>query len=207
MIRGSCGGNGVINAVRFHHTPDITVINQRQYDAHNTLYKGYVSQINKITEELSKASAEVKKDANTTNGLYRGLKRGETYALNGVILHELYFRNIGGLCQSPSKEILDLFQTYFGGYDCWKEDFIATAKCSRGWAILAYDQRCKMLRNISLDDHDTGEVVLSLPILVLDMYEHAYMIQYGIEKMNYINAFIENIHWDILSQRVMHYQL
>ena len=197
----------MINAVRFHHTPDITVINQRQYDAHNTLYKGYVTQINKITDELSKVSADVKKEANTTDGEYRGLKRGETYALNGVILHELYFRNIGGLCQAPSKEILDMLQKYFGGYEQWKEDFIATAKASRGWTVLAYDQRSSILRNLSLDDHDTGAVVLSLPILVLDMYEHAYMIQYGIEKMNYINAFIENIHWDILRQRVLNYQL
>ncbi len=197
----------MINAIRFHHTPDITVINQRQYNAHNTLYKGYVNQINMITEELSKVSLDIMKDANTTDGYYRGLKRGETYALNGVILHELYFRNIGGFNQVPDQTILDIFEKCFGGYEQWREHFVATAKASRGWVVLVYDQRCKMFRNLSLDDHDTGDVVLALPILVLDMYEHAYFIQYGIDKINYINAFLENIHWDIIKQRLLHYQL
>ena len=197
----------MINAVRFHHTPDITVINQRQYDAHNTLYTGYVNQINKITDELRCLAPEKRMEANTTNGYYRGLKRGETYALNGVILHELYFRNIGGFHQCPSKEVQEMFQSYFGSLEEWKEDFIATAKASRGWVVLSFDQRSKTLRNISLDDHDTGDVVMALPVLVLDMYEHAYNIQYGIDKMSYINAFIENIHWDIVRQRILHYQL
>ncbi len=197
----------MINAVRFHHTPDITVINQRQFDAHNTLYKGYVDQINMITEELLKIAPEIREKANTTGGGYRGLKRGEAYALNGVILHELYFRNIGGFNQSPCNEILTMLEIYFGGYDEWKECFIATAKASRGWVVLVYDQRCKILRNLSLDDHETGNAVLSLPILVLDMYEHAYNIQYGIDKAKYINAFMENIHWDIIKQRVFNYQL
>ena len=197
----------MINAVRFHHTPDITVVNQRQYDAHNTLYKGYVNQINIITEELRRISTVKKEEANVVNGEYRGLVRGEVYALNGVILHELYFRNIGGFNQSPTTEVQELFGKSFGGYEKWKEHFIATANASRGWVVLAFDQRGKVLRNLSLDDHETGNAMLSLPILVLDMYEHAYMIQYGINKMNYINAFMENIHWDLVKQRLLHYQL
>ena len=197
----------MINEVRFHHTPDITVINQRQYDAHNTLYKGYVRQINLITEELNRVTPEQKREANTTDGCYRGLKRGEVFAINGVILHELYFRNIGGFNQNPSKELQDMLLRYFGGYEQWRDSFVATAKASRGWVVLAFDQRSKLLRNLSLDDHETGNVVLSLPILVLDMYEHAYTIQYGIDKVNYITAFMENIHWDIIKQRVLQYQL
>ncbi len=197
----------MINAVKFTYTPDITVVNQCQFKAHVMLYNGYVTQTNKITEELANIPTEKKEEANTTNGLYRGLKRGESYAVNGVVLHELYFRNIGGFNQNPSEEMLAILDKYFGDYEQWRQQFIATAKASRGWVVLAYDQRSKRLRNLSLDDHETGNVVLSLPILVLDMYEHAYNIQYGIDKMNYINAFMENIHWDILKQRIHHYAL
>lgn len=197
----------MINAVKFYHTPDITVINQQQYTAHNILYQGYVNQVNLITEELHKSSPESMENANTTDGTYRGLKRGESFAVNGVILHELYFRNIGGFCQKPSKEILDMLGKSFGDFEEWKKSFIASAKASRGWVVLAFDQRSKILRNVSFDDHETGAIVLSLPILVLDMYEHAYFMQYGVEKLKYINGFMENIHWDIIKQRVLNYKL
>lgn len=192
----------IIDAVKFTRTPDITVINQEQFDAHYGLYTGYVNSINQITEKLAVVSEEDKKAANTTNGVYRGLKRGETYALNGVMLHELYFRNIGGTITEPNDTVRRLIDQYYANMEVWAEDFIATAKASRGWAILCFEQRTHMLRNISLDTHDDGMVTFILPLIVLDMYEHAYMIQYGTDKSKYIKAFMQNIHWDIVSQRI-----
>lgn len=192
----------MIEPVRFSYTPDITVINQRQFSIHNDIYKGYVNNTNIIGEELANASPDLRAGANTTNGLYRRLKRGESFALNGVILHELYFRNLGGVLREPGENVRRLIEKYFNTYENWVEDFVSTAKASRGWAILCYEQRTNSLRNISLDTHDEGMVVLMLPLIVLDVYEHAYFIQYENQKEKYIRAFMENIHWEIVNQRM-----
>lgn len=191
----------VINPVRFPYTPDVTVVNQRQFDAHYKLYEGYVNSINDITSELNDIDDQCLQTSNTTNGYFRGLKRGESYAINGVILHELYFRNIGGRNTNPTRELMQLITDYFGSIHEWEENFIATGMASRGWTVLCYEQRTKSLRNISYDLHDSGGVVLELPLLVLDVYEHAYFMQYGTKKREYIEAFMRNIHWDIVKQR------
>ncbi|MBB2182910.1 superoxide dismutase [Lachnospiraceae bacterium MD1] len=192
----------MIEKVQFIHTDDITVVNQEQFEAHMRLYEGYVTNINKIDEELIRGNAQ-RDQANTTFSYYRELKRGETFALNGVILHELYFENIGGTETEPDQTSRAKLERDFGSFDQWKEDFIATAKASRGWAVLSFDQRSGRLRNISLDAHDLGNIAYSAPILVLDMYEHAYFLQYADKKVDYINNFMNNINWTVVSGRMM----
>lgn len=195
----------MIRKVNFTYTNDITVINKEQFDAHMRLYEGYVNNINKIDEILYNNIEQRKPDlienANATFSFFRELKRGETYALDGVILHELYFDNIGGN-QEPDKQVHDILNRDFGSYKNWQEDFVATAKASRGWAMLAYDQRSERYRNISLDAHDHGNIAYSAPILVLDVYEHAYFLQYADNKAEYINNFMKNIKWSEVSQRI-----
>lgn len=192
----------MIEKVQFIHTDDITVVDQEQFEAHMRLYEGYVTNINKIDEELIRGNAQ-RDQANTTFSYYRELKRGETFALNGVILHELYFENIGGTETEPDQTSRAKLERDFGSFDQWKEDFIATAKASRGWAVLSFDQRSGRLRNISLDAHDLGNIAYSAPILVLDMYEHAYFLQYADKKVDYINNFMNNINWTVVSGRMM----
>lgn len=191
-----------ISAVDFLYTSDIRAINKEQFEEHYKLYEGYVKQINAITRQLANISEEELKKANGINGVFRGLKRGESFALNGVILHELYFYNLGGFQVEPDEEIKQFIATYFGSYEKWKENFIATGLVSRGWAILCYDQRGKMLRNISLDEHDRGNIEFGLPIVVMDVYEHAYFLQYGTDKKTYLEAFLSNINWEIVKNRV-----
>lgn len=192
----------MIEKVQFIHTDDITVVNQEQFEAHMRLYEGYVTNINKIDEELIRGNAQ-RDQANTTFSYYRELKRGETFALNGVILHELYFENIGGTETEPDQTTRAKLERDFGSFEQWKDDFIATAKASRGWAVLSFDQRSGRLRNISLDAHDLGNIAYSAPILVLDMYEHAYFLQYADKKVDYINNFMNNINWTVVSGRMM----
>jgi Fe-Mn family superoxide dismutase len=143
-----------------------------------------------------------REQSNSTFSYYRELKRGETYALDGVILHELYFENIGGTTSQPDHITRELLENDFGSYQSWQEDFVATAKASRGWAVLTYDQRSNRLRNISLDAHDLGNIAYSAPILILDMYEHAYFLQYADNKAKYITNFMNNINWQVISGRV-----
>jgi Fe-Mn family superoxide dismutase len=191
----------MIDKVQFHYTEDITVVNQDQFEAHMRLYEGYVTNINKIDDILSNGDAQ-RDQANTTFSWYRELKRGETFALDGVILHELYFENIGGNSEAPDTETAGMLEESFGSVEKWQEDFIATAKASRGWAVLCLDQRSMRLRNISLDAHDVGNIAYSAPVLVLDMYEHAYFLQYADKKVDYINAFMKNINWNVVGERM-----
>ncbi len=191
----------MIEKIPFTYSEDITVVKREQYEAHMRLYEGYVNQINKNDSILSQGEAQ-RDQANTTFGWYRELKRGETFALDGVILHELYFENIGGETRELNEEIIVSIEQDFGSIERWTEDFTATAKASRGWAILCYDQRSRSLRNISLDQHDLGNIAYSAPILVLDMYEHAYFLQYADNKAEYIKNFMENINWTVVSGRM-----
>lgn len=191
----------MIEKVHFTYTDDITVVNRDQFEVHLRLYEGYVNNINKIDGELAHGNAQ-RDQANTTFSYYRELKRGETYALNGVILHELYFENIGGNTPEPSRKVAEKIYRDFGNYENWQEDFIATAKASRGWAMLALDQRSARLRNISLDAHDLGVIAYSAPFLIIDMYEHAYFLQYADKKVDYIHNFMKNINWNVVADRM-----
>lgn len=192
----------MIEGMNFEYTHDITVVNREQFEVHVRLYEGYVKKINEIDVILQNNPRREK--ANSTFSFFRECKRGETYALNGVILHELYFENVGGgegvNVANPSVSVQ--LEMDFGSYNNWEEDFIATAKASRGWAVLCYDQRSQRLRNISLDAHDLGNIAYSAPILVLDVYEHAYFLQYADDKTEYINRFMENINWEVVINRM-----
>lgn len=192
-----------IEMVEFIYSDDVTVISKPQFEAHMNLYKGYINKYNEVEEKLS-TNAE-RASANSTYSHFRGLKRGESYALDGVILHELYFENIGGQDEELRHEqddLINAIEKFYNTFDQWKEDFIATAKASRGWVVFCYDQRTKTLKNSSLDAHDLGNLVLCFPILVLDMYEHAYFLDYADNKSEYIDNFMKNINWDIVHRRI-----
>ena len=191
--------NSNITAVPFnYHTK---VISQKAFNNHITLYHGYVDKTNEITKKLATVSDADLNAANATYSLYRGLKCGERFALDGVILHELYFQNLVSKKSEIGAKTDSLMQLYFGGYKNWQNAFTASAKSARGWCILAYDQRTKSCRNIVTDSHDDGLVCGMYPLLVLDMYEHAYMTDFGIDKASYITKFIENVPWDVVEKR------
>lgn len=189
-----------IEKMQFRYTEDITAVNQKQYEEHLKLYEGYINKINEIDGLLT--TSPDYEGANATYSKFRALKRGETFALDGVILHELYFENMGGNLKEPEILTLRSLADSYPTFEDWKQDFIATGKASRGWAILCWDQRSRKFRNISLDAHDVGNVTLSFPILVMDVYEHAYFGQYGTDKAAYINAFMNNIDWQCINHRM-----
>jgi Fe-Mn family superoxide dismutase len=175
------------------------VVTRKQFDDHLILYNGYVKKTNEIAQTL--ATNPEYASANATQSHYRGLKRGQTYALDGVILHELYFENLGDKTTPIGKKTQHLMDTYFGGTDKWKEDFIACATSARGWCVFAFEQRTKACHNFLFDSHDDGQITLAYPLIVLDMYEHAYFLDYGTDKAAYINRFISQIPWDAVEKR------
>ncbi|HYE11980.1 MAG TPA: superoxide dismutase [Patescibacteria group bacterium] len=188
-----------LEKINFQYNNTINAVSKVQYDVHLALYEGYVNKINEIWRELN--SAPDRESANATYSKYRGLKKGETYALNGVILHELYFDNLGGSNNTLGGAALTLINQFFGSYENWKEDFIACGKATRGWAVLAYDQRSKSLVNILCDSHDEGNVWNAYPLIIMDVYEHAYFVDYQNKKADYIDKFMLDINWDAVNRR------
>jgi Fe-Mn family superoxide dismutase len=159
---------------------------------HDVLYAGYVKKINEIRSKVPTANLD---EANATFSLIRELKFEETFAANGVKLHEGYFDTLGG-DGVPKGKIVDLIKEDFGSYEAWEKEFRALGICARGWVVLAYDWDERKLRNYLCDAHNQGGIWGCTPLLILDVYEHAYFLDYGTARKNYIEAFMKNIDWN-----------
>lgn len=166
---------------------------------HFVLYQGYVKNTNKIMETLERLLAEGR--ANTVE--YSELKRRLAWEFDGMRLHELYFENLGGRGNIQGKAtLLRKITESFGSYEAWEEDFKATASLRGiGWAVLYQDNSNGSLNNFWIDEHHIGHPVDRTPLLVLDAWEHAYILDYGLKRGEYIKAFFENIDWDVVSCR------
>ncbi|HLV08976.1 MAG TPA: Fe-Mn family superoxide dismutase [Halanaerobiales bacterium] len=184
-----------ISPRRFNFS-DVKGISRDQLQQHYQLYLGYIRSQENILSILEREKPG--------NNQYRGLKEGETYSLDGIILHELYFRNLGQSSMRPDGRLLELMERDFGSYSEWINDFLRTGELARGWAVLAYNYRDERLHNFMQDAHNIGAVWHSTPLLVLDVYEHAYMIDFGINKEMYLQVFRRNIDWEVVNERFKH---
>lgn len=166
---------------------------------HFKLYEGYVKNTNELLEKLNRW----KEDGGASPYDYAGFKRRLGWEFDGMRLHELYFDNLGGKGGLDSKSALSTAITaQFGSFDRWKKDFIATGLMRGiGWAILYYDPEQKQLINCWINEHDVGHLATGQPILVMDVFEHAYITQYGLDRTQYIDAFFANIDWTTVSSR------
>lgn len=162
---------------------------------HFTLYQGYVTNTNKLLEELS----ELTKSDKTGTPAYAELKRRFGWEFNGMRLHELYFRNMvksGGTVDHDSDFYKKLVGD-FGSYENWEKDFKSTgAMRGIGWVILYFDFESNRMFNIWVNEHDFGHLAGCKPLLVLDVFEHAYMLDYGLKKADYIEAFFKAVDWE-----------
>ncbi len=176
-------------------------ISERQLtEHHGVLYKGYVLKLNEI-RKLQQTADPGK--ANQTYSDLRALKIEETFALNGIKLHEAYFDNLGGKGGKAYGPAHSLLERDFGSFEKWASDFKATGLAVRGWVVLAYDLNYSTLYNFGSDSHNLGPIWNAAPVLVLDTYEHAYMIDYGVRRAPYIEAFMNNIEWDVVNERLL----
>jgi Fe-Mn family superoxide dismutase len=167
---------------------------------HDTHYAGYVSKRNEIEAELSKAD---RSKANANYSSFRSLKLEETWNGDGAVLHELYWQTIGGDGKyDEGMSIIKKIGDDFGSFNAWKDDMVATAKVARGWAALCIDEMSDgKLRNFLFDVHNQGGIVGSVPLLVVDVFEHAYYHKFGPDRGAYLNAFIGNIDWKGVEER------
>jgi Fe-Mn family superoxide dismutase len=167
---------------------------------HFTLYQGYVTNTNKLTDIL----AAMLKEGKTATPEYSELKRRFGFEFDGMRLHEYYFENSGG--KEPldkSGPLAKKLAAAFGSYDAWEQDFRATgAMRGIGWVVLYQDDVTGALFNQWINEHEVGHLAGCRPILVMDVFEHAYMIDYGLKRADYIGSFFKNINWKTVESRI-----
>lgn len=167
---------------------------------HFKLYQGYVNNTNKLIETLQKMLDE----GNTSSPEFAELKRRIGWEFNGMRLHELYFGNISKEKKKlPENSSLykKMVETFGNGQKC-HDDFVAVgAMRGIGWVIMYYDKIADRIFNTWINEHDLGHLSGCTPLLVMDVFEHAFIMDYGMDRKSYINAFVEAIDWDIVSKR------
>jgi len=167
---------------------------------HFTLYQGYVTNTNKLADTL----AQMLKEGKTAVPEYAELKRRFGWEFDGMRLHEYYFENLGakeaiGNSGKLAKKLTDAF----GSYEEWQKDFKGVgAMRGIGWVTLYQDMASGNLFNCWINEHDAGHLVGCNPILILDVFEHAFMIDYGLKRADYITAFFKNINWKAAEGRL-----
>jgi Fe-Mn family superoxide dismutase len=167
---------------------------------HFTLYQGYVTNTNKVMETL----AQMLKEGRTASPEFAELKRRLGWEFNGMRLHEYYFENLGGKGGlDKSGKLYKKMSQDFGSYETWEKDFRAVgAMRGIGWAVLYQDKMTGGLINFWINEHDVGHPAGCTPILILDVFEHAFMIDYGLKRPDYIEAFFKNINWKAAEGRL-----
>ena len=170
--------------------------------SHIDLYHGYVETFNRISAELDSASRE---NANANHSEYRSLKIDETYNMNAAYLHELYFSNISDLQSEISMDSLAYMRLArdFGTFDAWQKDFIACCMSSRcGWAITYFNTYLQRYMNCPIDLHSLNVPVGCYPIVVMDMWQHAYYRDYLNDSKVYVYGMMKQLRWPVIESRI-----
>jgi len=174
-------------------------LSQRLIESHyENNYGGALNRLNAITEKLESLDF-----AATPGYVINGLKREEFIALNSTLLHELYFACLGGDGRKLGESVAEAITRDFGSVDRWRSEFVAMAGAlagGSGWVLLTYVPRDRRLVNQNASDHGQS-IAGGLPILALDMYEHAYHLDFGANATAYIDAFMRNIDWNAVETR------
>jgi len=167
---------------------------------HFTLYQGYVTNTNKVMDILN----QMLRDGKTATPEYAELKRRLGWEFNGMRLHEYYFENLGGKGgMNKEGKLAKKMAEDFGSYETWEKDFKAVgAMRGIGWTVLYQDITNGKLINFWINEHDVSHPAGCNPILIMDVFEHAFMIDYGLKRADYIEAFFKNINWSVVEARL-----
>jgi Fe-Mn family superoxide dismutase len=179
-------------------------ISRTTMDAHFRLYQGYVQKRNEILARLADVDLEA---GNQVYSDVRALKVDLTFAVGGIKNHEIYFEHLGGEGGSASGAIAGLIDRDFGGFDKWRADLKATGMAGRGWAWTAYDWDEGRLFNYVGDAQNTFPVWNATPLVALDVYEHAYFLDYQTDRAAYIEAFFRNLDWGVVNGWISSYRI
>ena len=179
-------------------------ISRESVEAHYKLYEGYVNKRNEILEKLDGV------DLSSGNQVYseiRALKVELSFAVGGIKNHEIYFEHLGGDGGDPVDAFAGLVERDFDSAQAWREDLKATGMAGRGWAWTAYDWDEGRLFNYIGDAQNTFPIWNATPLVALDVYEHAYFLDYRTDRASYIDAFFDNLDWATVNDWVSKYQI
>ena len=194
------GGNFMYTAKDYSKLIGMEGFSETLLRNHFTLYQGYVTNTNKILESL----AQMVKEDKATTPEWAELKRRMGWEFNGMRLHEYYFENLGS--KGPIKKDGKLGKKLaedFGSYETWEKAFKAVGSMRGiGWAVLYQDNTNGRLINFWINEHDVGHPAGCNPLLILDIFEHAFMIDYGLKRADYMAAFFKNINWTAVEGRL-----
>jgi Fe-Mn family superoxide dismutase len=177
-------------------------ISRASVEAHYKLYQGYVNKRNEILRRLGEVDLAA---ANQVFSEIRALKVDLTFAIGGVKNHEVYFEHLGGDGGEPDGAIGALIARDFGSIAAWRADLKATGMAGRGWAWTAYDWDEERLFNFIGDAQNTFPIWNATPLVALDVYEHAYFLDYQTDRGSYIDAFFANLDWGVVNGWVARY--
>lgn len=166
---------------------------------HDVLYAGYVKKYNEIVEKIKTVDLE------STNGTFSDLRElfvEKNFALNGIKLHESYFDNMTDQPSEIDGNIKKMIEDRWGSVEKWQAEFSALGIAARGWVVLAFDYNLGQLENYLYDVHNQGGVADTELVLVMDVYEHAYFLDYATARKDYIAAFMAAIDWKVVNGRV-----
>ena len=171
-------------------------ISRTSIEAHHRLYQGYVGKRNEI---LAKLETVDRSGANQVYSELRALKIDLSFAIGGIKNHEIYFAHLGGEGGDPNGAIDDLIRRDFGSVAAWRDDLKATGMAGRGWAWTVYDWDEQRLFNHIGDAQNTYAVWNAAPLVALDVYEHAYFLDFQTDRGSYIDAFFANLDWSVVN--------
>jgi Fe-Mn family superoxide dismutase len=179
-------------------------ISRESVEAHYKLYQGYVAKRNEILGKLAGVDLAA---GNQVYSEVRALKVELTFAVGGVKNHEIYFEHLGGEGGDPTGVAADLIKRDFGSIADWRADLKATGLAGRGWAWTAYDWDEGRLFNYIGDTQNTFPIWNATPLVALDVYEHAYFLDYQTDRASYIDAFFNNLDWPTIDDWIARYQI
>jgi len=183
------------------YTTERVGISRKTHDEHLKLWQGYANK----TNEIRKALAEMEIDPAKANQIYsqiRALKVNYAFAYGGFVNHNVYFDTIGGQGGPATGNVADLIKEAYGSFEAWVNDWKATGIGGRGWAFLAYDHSEQRVYNYIGDAQDTFPAWNNTLLLAMDVYEHAYYLDFQTARAKYIEAYLQVIDWDAANARL-----
>lgn len=190
----------VVSASKYDMTTE--KLSEENKSAHQELMEGYAKALNEVSAALDTADRDA---ANPNNSAFRSLKIDEVYNLNAAFLHGMFFENISDLRSTVSMDSLVYMRLErdWGTFDAWQRDFIACALSSRnGWVVTVYNFFLKRYMNVVVDLHNIGIPISSVPVVVLDCWEHSYYRDYLKDRRSYVFAMMKELKWSVIEDRI-----
>ncbi len=177
-------------------------LSEENKQAHEDLMDGYAKSLNEISAKLETVDRD---NIGPNSSTFRSLKLDEAYNLNAVFLHGMFFENISDVRSQISMDSLSYmrFERDWGSFEAWQRDFIACAMSARnGWVVTVYNFMLRRYINVVVDLHSTGVPFSSIPVVVLDCWEHSYYRDYLKDRKSYVFSMMKELRWEKIEERI-----